>query len=129
MIPIFANLPPPTGNDLLIWLGCLTAMLTIALLVKSLFFAQDKVPQPLRTQRETRMATWDEVQQVRSEFQEFKRTLTTQHDHLEAKLEDLRAETLDAGEKRASKIHERIDGLAASVNKLCGLCEARHSRS
>jgi len=117
-----ANLPSPSGNDLLTWLECAVALLGIAVLVKT-FLA--KVPQPFTVTGETRMATHEELEALRKDFDQFSETITDQHKELERRLDKVRSEISADGEKRAVALHNRINDAVKAVSDLSGYIRAK----
>ena len=120
-----ANLPSPAGNELLTWLECAVALLGIAVLLKT-FLA--KIPQPFQVTGETRMATHEELEALRKDFDRFSATITRQHQELEESLETISHQISQAGEERAIAIHKRLNDVSQSVSDLAGYIRGKFEK-
>ena len=120
---MLAILPPPDPNFFYQLVSSIGVLAAIVAAILALFIKRRGIPQPLRTQSEIRLATWEEMQTLRREFEHFRKAIDDQHERMTEKLEKLQLEIARAGEARATTIHNRINELLAAVGRLQGRLE------
>jgi hypothetical protein len=118
MMPILANLPAPTGNELLIWLSCLSTV-RAAVMVKNLIFP-DKIAQPFWIKSKPRFATHEELQELKTQCEADRREMREDMGAIYEKLDLFYRETIKASESSATKIHTRVNALGEAIQETRG---------
>ena len=122
-----AEYMPPAATDsflaVLMYLCVIVAAVAVAW--RSIFPLEDKsTPQPLIVSPQQRMATHEEVVQLRNEFEDFKSEQRDANDSLRATIEEAVKTINETGERRITSVHERINQVAVTVGEIRG--ELRH---
>lgn len=126
---LLGQLHAPSPGSLGEWLFCLAAVLAIFFygqqVWKGFQKAPNAVPQPLQTQRVQRMATFDELVQLRREFEVFREEQRASNQHLleagQARADMLREEISDMREN----VHSRVNDVLKAVSRMEGKLDHR----
>jgi hypothetical protein len=115
-------MPPPGMNGFLanvMYVCCIIAAIAVAW--RSIFPREGKsMPQPVLVKGSTRMATHEELVQLRTEFENFKIEQRTANTDLKKAIEHAVQAINEAGERRIAAIHERINNVAVGVAEMKG---------
>jgi len=82
-----------------------------------------ETPQPLVISASQRMATHEEVLQLRHEFESFKAEQRSANEQLEASIDHAVELINENGEERVTKLHDRINVLVEKTGKIIGQVE------
>ena len=103
-----ADLPSPTGNEFLVWLACLTLVLSIAVQIKKLFFPS--IPVPMRTKADEPPVTWPTYEKDRDKNADEHRGIEKAHNELSREVSAVNA-TLEQNGARLLLMDQKVDRL------------------
>ncbi len=133
MMLLLANAGSAAPEGLKDWLEALVWLAGAALLGIKIFGhfqkSKDAVPQPLVTTRAQRIATFDELSQLRREFEDFRteqrksnhEILTEGHERMEILRKDIR--------DSSTENHKRTNDVLAAVSRLEGIIAQLNQQS
>ena len=109
-----SQLPIPPAGSIESWLISAAAVVSIALLAKKLFVRKPPIEAEFVTKTEFRTFRQD----VERELNGLRDKIDARFLGLGEKIEEMKAELLGAGERRASSIHRRLNELEAGLARV-----------
>ena len=118
MIPFLANYiaPPGTGNWLSIAFYIVGLAAAVVVLWKQVSPSPIR-PQPLQVSGTVRMATHDELKQLRDDIDEYKKEAIKRFEKIEHKIDFHYKELIEKGEDRKEEIFVRLNNVIDKYNE------------
>lgn len=107
-------MPNPSYDQIGLWLACLAIFIAIGAQAKQLFVRKPSLEQEFVTRKEFdefKAAMREDIKSLQQGNQEETRFIL-------AKLDEVKADIMNSGERRAVTIHERINDLQALVHRV-----------